>query len=161
MPRRATPKAAPQSLASRPVRPARIVGTARKFWDLIVPMLHQMGYLVKIDRIALELMCDSYVIYHDIQKQISGDTVVTKTEKGNLVQHPLISARNSAYKQLVGMMNEFGMTPAARVKMTSTPLVNPQQIPIPLNPKNKKPTAGEVPEYIQQQLGGSGKVGHA
>lgn len=174
------PDALPKSLVEKPRKPSGLKGNQSKFWDLIVPLLHQMRYLQKIDGPALILMCHSWAHYQDLESSLkckcyngnavpeldckecsgTGSLYTTKTDKGNVVQHPLVSARNAALKTLVGLMNQFGMTPAARVKMEAIPVGTGTQQDLPFENKGfKKPTAGVVPDSVRKQMDDAGATG--
>lgn len=155
--RKATPRANPKG--KRPIMPRDLEGNRRKFWQLIVPMLTEMNYLQKIDRPALVMMCDSWAHYQDLEEKMRSEKYTSKTTKGNVIQHPLVSARNAVYKQLVGMMNEFGMTPAARVKMTHVPAQAANQGDL-FPDRKRKPVPGAVPQAVTDAMGG-GAVGSA
>ena len=152
-------KPVPDLNASCPIMPRSLKGKQAKFWKLIVPLLHEENYLKKIDGPALDLLCDSWCFYQEIKEKISADTLTAKTEKNNIIQHPLISVRNSAYKQLAGMLTEFGMTPSARVKMTRIPAGDENQLDLPLNTGSEKPQAGVVPPEIQAKIDSGEVVG--
>lgn len=50
----------------------------------------------------------------------NGGGLVTVTDKGNVIQHPLVGIRNQLLKQMATFGDRFGMSPAARTRISVT-----------------------------------------
>lgn len=123
--------------------PAYIKGAARKEWNSITPELYILGLLTKIDHAALEGYCLAYgqliEVEHELDKmrrsyrdmlkmrkknpsiKLPSNGMVSITSNGNAIMEPLLSVRKQSLEMMHKFLVEFGMTPAARTRVTGTP----------------------------------------
>ncbi|MEM8738272.1 MAG: phage terminase small subunit P27 family [Planctomycetota bacterium] len=101
--------------------PTHIKGEARKEWKRIVPLLHAAGLLTAIDRNAIEAHCECYARWIEAETQLKKTGLVVKAPSGYPMQSPYLAVANTAMKQMRGWLAEFGMTPAARTRITAEP----------------------------------------
>ena len=87
---------------------------ARKQWDRIAKDLHDCGLLTSIDGLALALLCEAYATWYDAKLLVDVEGYFCRSDNGNLYQHPAVGAMNTAQKNLISLMREFGMTPSSR-----------------------------------------------
>lgn len=70
------------------------------------------------DRTALEMLCDQYMSYLDLNEKIAEDglmiTVTDSKGRQTIKIHPLLGERGRAFTNLRGLLVEFGMTPNSR-----------------------------------------------
>ena len=65
-------------------------------------------------------MCESLADYLtarsilDAEAKSGGVRFITTTDKGNVIQHPIVGVMNKAHERLIKLLREFGMTPSAR-----------------------------------------------
>jgi len=115
----------PQVDPERPVCPAWIDRTAKLWWREVVPQLHKMGVLAKIDRKALERTAVIYSRWRRMMAFITehGETYNVKDSKGKvkyLKRFPQVAIAAELDKELGRCYAEFGMTPSARSRVTAT-----------------------------------------
>ncbi|MFW1676443.1 phage terminase small subunit P27 family [Pontibacter sp. JAM-7] len=119
-------KKEPKPRSERPKVPAHLSPKAKTAFKNVCDLLEDMGVLTIADGMALELLCDAYAEWRDLDKLIKSKghiytTVATSGEeviKGN----PAVAMRADAWKRVKSMAAEFGLTAASRTKIqTNTP----------------------------------------
>lgn len=83
-----------------------------------------MGLLTTADPHALALLCDAYAEYLDCRAQIKrvGRVYKVKTKTGEMVMtRPEVGMAADAWRRVLRMMTEFGLTPSSRAKIHATP----------------------------------------
>lgn len=90
-------------------------------WKRIVPELLKLNLLGTIDRTALAGYCNAYGTWEDANRELRkpGQGMITYTEKGYPIQNPLLNVINKQSEIMKGYLVEFGMTPAARSRVTT------------------------------------------
>jgi len=121
---RANPAEPSLTVAPANVRPPawlELSPLARRAWHDLAPLLRRMGVLTNADRVALSLLCDalaSYVTAKEIATT-EGSTYETTSETGTLIRaHPVVAMGAEASRFAKTMLSEFGLTPAARSKVS-------------------------------------------
>lgn len=104
----------PQPNPKRPPPPKWLSEAARKQWDRVAKDLHDCGLLTYIDQLALALLCENYAMWYDAKLLVDVEGFFCRSDNGNLYQHPAVGAMNTAQKNLINLMREFGMTPSSR-----------------------------------------------
>ncbi len=117
-----------------PACPSWLSKEAKKEWKLVVPGLHAMGLLKKIDRNVLTQYCDAwakwcqmsqYIDDKGVMYAIRGESVPSKV-KGKpyelgpikyLQQVPHVGIYHRLHATLARLQGELGLTPAARSRM--------------------------------------------
>ena len=87
-------------------------------WKRIVPVLAGLGLLTEVDRAALAGYCNAYGTWEAANREMRGKSMVVFTEKGYPVQNPLLNVINKQSDIMKSYLVEFGMTPAARSRVT-------------------------------------------
>ena len=103
-----------------PPRPSWMGPAAKKCWTKISPWLNKAGLLTRLDQVSLALLCEALADFLaardivDCEAEKGGVRFITTTDKGNVIQHPVVGVMNKAHERLVKLLREFGMTPSAR-----------------------------------------------
>ena len=87
---------------------------ARTEWDRIVPELHRLGLLTKIDVTAVIGYCQSWGRYVEAEKYLSKNDTVMVAESGYMQQVPQVGMAQKYLKLCQSFMTEFGLTPSSR-----------------------------------------------
>lgn len=113
----------PQPKAGIPRCPSWLDDEAKACWKRIVPQLDGMGVLTLIDADALTNYCETWSRWKKavlfIQK--NGDVYVQKDESGMIKyiqQLPQVAIARNLLAVLNRYQQEFGLTPAARSRLT-------------------------------------------
>lgn len=121
-------KPIPTAPAFRRVAPEKPDGLdeyGSALWDRVVDELARIGMIKELDGAALEVGCHTYsrwkkaVMYRrelEIDPECKGHGLIAETSQGYGVA-PWVRVESDAEKQFRAWCNEFGMTPAAEVKV--------------------------------------------
>lgn len=106
-----------------PDKPEWLDEMGQKAWDFLVPLLHQMGVLTRIDGHALSRYCKLWSRWRQAEEFLSkhGEMYPLKDEQGKpkcFQPWPQVSIANKLAQQLTRLEQEFGMTPSARSRLT-------------------------------------------
>lgn len=118
--KRKLPKGEPRpSVKDRvPSAPRWLSKEAKGEWRRIAPLLHRTGLLTEVDGVALGMMCEALAVYHQAKEAMGGEGLIVVSDKGNSYQHPALGIMNSARADVLRWAREFGMTPAARSRIS-------------------------------------------
>lgn len=114
-------KKEPKLPAGVPPVPKHFTKQGKYWFKRIGEELDAMGVMSSMDAKALELLIEAYTEYrqHCDTLDESGYTYTTESEGGTLIKaHPAAAMKADAWKRIRAMLGEFGMTPAARSKVT-------------------------------------------
>ena len=116
-------KAEPKPKAGRPRCPTHLSPDARRAWKAIIPQLAAMGVLTKIDGTALVLLVETWAIWREAEGIVRKQGMVYEVldEYGDLKimrRRPEVAIMNEASRQLLRLLQEFGLTPSARTRLT-------------------------------------------
>lgn len=102
-----------------PTCPPHLSSNAKTEWRRITKLLHQAGLLTNVDRGALAGYCAAYARWAEAERELKkpGIQWIIETDKGNLVQNPLIGIANKSMILMLKFATEFGMTPSARSRV--------------------------------------------
>ena len=107
-----------------PECPMWLEAEAKIEWDRIVPELHKLRLLTKIDITALIGYCQSWARYVEAEKYLSDNDTIFITNTGYMQQVPQVGMSQKYLKLCQSFMTEFGLTPSSRAKLSS-PAENP------------------------------------
>ncbi len=112
----------PQPEAKRPRMPRWLGGKAKWAWKELVPLLEDMRVLTVADKKALELLCDAYQTYRDARQVVieEGSVYSYVNREGDEIFkiRPEVHIAQESWKMVRQMLQEFGLTPAARTKVS-------------------------------------------
>jgi len=96
---------------------------ARAEWERIAPVLVGMGVLTEADLTALAVYCRTCGEYWRAIEQMDreGGPLYVSPKTGYAMVSPLFSVAQRCADQMRRLMVEFGLTPAARVKLSVEP----------------------------------------
>lgn len=106
----------------RPHCPDYLGLIAKAEWQNICDQLDKMSLLSTADRAALELYCQAYERYRDAEAKVRqfGEVIISPAQKFPMVS-PYAVAMNRNLDVCRRLLIEFGLTPAARARVATTP----------------------------------------
>lgn len=124
--RAATRPGEPRPEPKAPPRPEGMDARAARVWDAIVPQLEAAGMLACFDAPAFARYCDFSVVWDDMLDFVrkSGHAHPVKNARGDVVGvrlYPQVRNMIQIHELLLRVEREYGMTPAARARMTAEP----------------------------------------
>jgi P27 family predicted phage terminase small subunit len=117
--KRALPKNEPQPDAGAEM-PDNLSPVARQQWITVCEQLERAGLLTQVDRDALALYCETFARYREALDHLSRESCVVTSPNGYPIKNPWLTLAERAQDQMVALLREFGMTPAARSRVTVT-----------------------------------------
>jgi P27 family predicted phage terminase small subunit len=134
--KRPPPKNEPQPDLAIPNVPHWLSDAGKVEWGRIVHELDKLGLMTNLDAMALAAYCQAVADWQDAEEHIRkfGKVIkspirtttrtvkgVTTTEQsgGYPIQSPMVALRNRALDQMHRFLTEFGMTPAARTRVSA------------------------------------------
>jgi len=109
----------PQPANKEPVPAEWFTPAVREVWDRTVRELRIMHLLAAADQDALAVYCQSVVNYQEAVKLVNAAGLVMRGRDGGVVKNPAIQMVRDFGAQVRVMANEFGLTPAARVGLST------------------------------------------
>lgn len=103
--------------------PAHLKGAARLEWDRVTVLLHELGVIAEIDAGGLAMLSTQWGRYVDAEVMM--EKAIIKSPNGFDVQSPWLAVSNRAQEAYKSWCSEFGLTPAARVRLV--PMTSPQE----------------------------------
>jgi P27 family predicted phage terminase small subunit len=130
-----------------PTCPSHLNGPARLEWRRISPLLKELGLLTELDRTALSLYCAAWGCWVEIENILKalGDkvwTVKSKRSYPRLSPHLIIA--NQAMDQCLGLLGQFGLSPATRARVSPSNNHDPAS-PAKNGPAPATPAWGDFP----------------
>lgn len=110
-------EAQPAVPAKLPTAPRWMSEEAKGLWKRIARQLFECGLLTAVDQTALAALCEAYGTFMEARGVVAEEGMIAYSEKGAPYQHPAVGVMNSARKELLTWMREFGMTPSARSRI--------------------------------------------
>ena len=104
-----------------PASPSHLSKEARKYWKESYKLLSDTGILTKTDEDSLALFCETKARWIHAKERLAKDGPVIIAQSGFPVQNPYLQIMNKAHEQMMKLLVEFGMTPAARTKVHAVP----------------------------------------
>ena len=104
-----------------PRMPPGLTGREKTLWRQLCQTLGAMGVLDKADGLAIRMMCSAYEEWQRCRTwcRTHGDHYVSETGEGSVMYraYPQVAQGAEAWRRLKSLVTEFGLTPAARVKL--------------------------------------------
>lgn len=110
----------PKPQQRKPSCPKHLTGEARREWNRMAKQLFDLGLLTEVDRAALAGYCQAWGRWVQAEEKMSEPEfqMIKETDSGYPVVSPWMGIANQAMKQMLRFLTEFGMTPAARSRVT-------------------------------------------
>jgi P27 family predicted phage terminase small subunit len=89
---------------------------AKAEWRRVVPELHRLGLLARIDRAALTAYCCCWFTYVAAMRELRASSPTIETKQGP-VRHPAWQVAREAQREMRAWCAEFGLTPSSRSRM--------------------------------------------
>lgn len=105
--------------------PKELSPDAKREWRRIAPELARLGLLTRIDGTMLALYCDSYARWLEAQQAVQKFGAVIKSPSGFPMQSPYLAIANKALDQMRQLLQEFGMSPSSRTRVSVVPMPDP------------------------------------
>ncbi len=102
-----------------PTCPEHLNSAARKEWDRLAGVLHEMGVVTVVDRAALAAFCLCYGRWVEAEEKLQTTPMLLKTATGYVQQSPWLSIANKQLELMGRYMGELGITPAARTRVVA------------------------------------------
>ena len=117
------PGNAPPKLEGWPVAPEGYSPGELAAWDSLCDRLEQRGTLCASNAEAIAAYVSARMMYERALSDFraAGFPMTCTTTNGNVIQHPLVGIVNKLREELRKWSIEFGLTPAARAKVTAIP----------------------------------------
>jgi P27 family predicted phage terminase small subunit len=121
------PEPQPVIAESPPDAPSYLVGYACDEWYRLAPELHRLGLLTLLDVTALAAYCWAYMHWPTAEEALARmaerdqttSGLLVKRADGNAGQNPLLSISRKAAADMVRYASEFGLSPAARARISA------------------------------------------
>ena len=91
---------------------------AKKHWRRVAPRLHAAGLLTEVDVVGLAMLCEALAQYVEGKEIAEREGAIAISDQGNVYQHPAIGLMKTARTDVLRWAREFGMTPAARSRIS-------------------------------------------
>ena len=110
-----------------PDAPNFLTGYAREEWGRISIEAYRLGLLTQVDVMPLSAYCDAYERWRTAKETITAMAerdplmhgLIVKTQSGGAAPNPLVWIAANAARDMVQFAGEFGMTPAARSRISA------------------------------------------
>ena len=109
----------PQPRKRRPKIPAHLTDLERVEWRRLMRILEAMGVMTEVEADILALYCQNYVRWVQCNREIERGGLIVVSEKGTAMRNPLLKVADDAQRTMLRCMGELGMTPSARVRLTT------------------------------------------
>lgn len=106
-----------------PEPPEHLLPAARAEWERIGPLLVEYGLVSAVDQAALALYCQAYGRWQVAEEGLAAvvekrGSMISTSPNGYEMHHPLLNVINKAQDQVHSYLQQFGLSPAAREKVT-------------------------------------------
>jgi P27 family predicted phage terminase small subunit len=108
----------PTPLRGYPECPDALQGDAREAWAFLTEQIAAMNLDHMPDAYALEMACAAFGAYRDAQRKINEKGILTVAKTGWEQQSAAVPVAMSARKEFLVFCNHFGLTPAARARLS-------------------------------------------
>lgn len=107
--------------------PAHLNDYAKLEWRRIAPILEKRGLISEEEAAALALYCQAYGRWQQAELKITelagtGDGLIVKAPSGYPIQNPYLAIANKAMEQCYQYLQQFGLSPSARARITGVQL---------------------------------------
>jgi P27 family predicted phage terminase small subunit len=110
-------KAEPKPKLAIPTCPPHLDAEARKEWRRISKPLYELGLLSVLDGDALAVYCASWSRWVAANEQLRDHGLTVPGRNGLPKASPYVAIANQAFRQMMSMAVEFGMTPSSRSRI--------------------------------------------
>ncbi|WP_147564934.1 phage terminase small subunit P27 family [Clostridium tyrobutyricum] len=108
----------PKPEKKAPKCPAWLEAEAKKEWRRMSKTLEAIGVLTQVDASAFAGYCQAYARWKEAEEFLSKHGTIFKTPSGYIQQVPQVSIAQTYLKIMKDFCSEFGLTPAARSRIS-------------------------------------------
>lgn len=112
----------PQPVRGFPDRPKNLKGDAIEAWNFLTVQLAEMQLDFTVDALALEAACSAFATYRRAQRVLDkggkGGGLFTTAKTGWTQQSAAVAVAAGARKEFLAFCSHFGLTPAARARIS-------------------------------------------
>lgn len=108
----------PKPEKKAPKYPAWLEPEAKKEWKRMTKTLEAIGVLTQVDATAFAGYCQAYARWKEAEEFLSKHGTIFKTPSGYIQQVPQVSIAQTYLKIMKDFCSEFGLTPAARSRIS-------------------------------------------
>lgn len=109
----------PQPPPGLPEVPAELDETGRAVWDHVVAELDAMGLIRRTDAQQLHAYVEAVRLHAQVSVMVQKAGPLIKDRDGSLRTNPAVRIQREAARTMLAFAREFGLTPAARVQLTT------------------------------------------
>jgi P27 family predicted phage terminase small subunit len=103
--------------------PKSLGSEAAAFWRRTAKILKPQGRLTAADAAAFERLCVAWAAVGEIDAILRAEGWTVATAAGGVKPHPAAALRQAEMKNLIALLDRFGLNPAARLRVPSEPEV--------------------------------------
>lgn len=109
----------PELTAKKPTCPSWLEPQAKTLWRRLLPGLWQAGLIKYEQAEAFAMLCQSWARYREAEEKVSKSSqILMNKDKGTLYRNPWLDAAQSAKRDALRLMTEFGLTPSSLARIT-------------------------------------------
>ena len=110
-----------------PTCPTWLTAEGKREYKRQAKMLVNLRVMTEADRMALASYASEYSKWREAEDILAVEGSVLISEKGGRYLNPMWSVANTHFKNMLKLMQEFGLTPASRTRIEAQPEEEQQQ----------------------------------
>ena len=111
-------KSEPKPVPGIPSCPRHLSDRAKREWHRVTRELNAVGLLTQVDRAELAIYCQAYARWIEAEEYVTEHGLTVTTPNLFVVPSPYLGIANKAMEQMHKFAQQFGMTPAARSRIS-------------------------------------------
>jgi P27 family predicted phage terminase small subunit len=108
----------PRSAAKFPEAPAHLSEYGRREWERIGPEIWALGLLTVLDETSFAAYCSAYGMWRTAEELLAREGLTVRGDR-HAVANPLQKIAAQAARDVLRLGSEFGLSPAARVRVAA------------------------------------------
>jgi P27 family predicted phage terminase small subunit len=92
--------------------------------------LEPLALVTKLDRAALAAYCQAWGRWVEAEEALRKHGVLVKSPSGFPMQSPYLAIANKALKEMRLLLQEFGLSPSSRSRVTAAPMGPQEETPL-------------------------------
>ena len=110
-----------KACAGEPPMPATLSDGAKDIWRTLAPELVNMGVLSIVDGGLFACYCTALADFNAANEVLAREGYLVESPNGYQVQHPMLSIRKNAAREIARIAPEFGLSPSSRTRVHAEP----------------------------------------
>lgn len=98
--------------------PPFLPAAAKREWKRIIMQLSGLGLISDLDVMGLAAYCNAYATWLEAIKKIKETGMLVRSPNGYAMPSPYLKIQRDAQSEMMSWLKEFGMTPAARARVS-------------------------------------------